>query len=114
MGLYILDQLQTLDATYEVVASRIRFMQNEVERKIRIVGLSTPLANAKDVANWLGIPFPANTFNFHPSVRPTPLEIHIQGFDHNNKAVRMLAMQRPAYNAIKKALPVNTSGGKGP
>jgi pre-mRNA-splicing helicase BRR2 len=96
--------MQILDATYEVVASRIRFMQNEVERKIRIVSLSTPLANAKDVANWLGIPFPGNTFNFHPSVRPTPLEIHIQGFDHNNKTVRLLAMHRPAYNALKKSL----------
>lgn len=109
VGLYILDQLQILDATFEVVASRIRFMQNEVERKIRIVALSTPLANAKDVANWLGISFPSNTFNFHPSVRPTPLEIHIQGFDHNNKAVRILAMHRPAYNAMKKALPLTGS-----
>ncbi len=109
VGLYILDQLQILDATYEVIASRIRFMQNEVERKIRIVALSTPLANAKDVANWLGISFPANTFNFHPSVRPTPLEIHIQGFDHNNKAVRLLAMHRPSYNSIKKSLPISGS-----
>lgn len=96
-----------LDATYEVVASRIRIMQTEIERKIRIVALATPLANAKDVSNWLGITFPGNTFNFHPSVRPTPLEIHIQGFDHNNKAVRMLAMHRPAYNAMKKSLAGN-------
>ena len=57
-------------------------MQNELQttandesNKIRIVALSTSLANAKDVANWLGISFPANTFNFHPSVRPVPLEI---------------------------------------
>jgi pre-mRNA-splicing helicase BRR2 len=94
VGLYILDHMQMLDATYEVVASRIRIMQTdpEVKRKIRILGLSTPLANAKDVSNWLGIAFPAAAFNFHPNVRPTPLEIHIQGFDHNNKAVRMLAM----------------------
>lgn len=104
VGLYILDQMQIMDATYEVVASRIRFMQNEVQRKIRIVALSTPLANAKDVSNWLGISFPSNTFNFHPSVRPNPLEIHIQGFDHNNKAVRLLAMHRPAYNSLKKSL----------
>lgn len=104
VGLYILDHLQMLDATYEVVASRIRLMQNDkdIKRKIRVIGLSTPLANAKDVANWLGVAFPSNSFNFHPTVRPTPLEIHIQGFDHNNKGVRMLAMQRPAYNAIKK------------
>lgn len=85
-------------ATYEVIASRIRYLQNEVERKIRIVALSSPLANSKDVSNWLGIPFPTNCFNFHPSVRPVPLEIHIQGFDHNNKSTRVLAMERPAYN----------------
>lgn len=52
-------------------------MQSEVERKVRIVGLSTPLANSKDVAAWLGVAFPSNTFNFHPSVRPNPIEIHI-------------------------------------
>jgi pre-mRNA-splicing helicase BRR2 len=62
------------------------------------------LANAKDVANWLGISFPSNAFNFHPSVRPVPLEIHIQGFDHNNKQTRVLAMMRPAYNELKKSL----------
>jgi pre-mRNA-splicing helicase BRR2 len=104
--------MQILDAAYEVVASRIRLMQNEVERKIRIVALATPLANAKDVANWLGISFPSNTFNFHPSVRPTPLEIHIQGFDHNNKQVRLLAMHRPAYNALKKSLPISENNRK--
>jgi len=105
VGLYILDNLHLLDATYEVVASRIRFMQSEVERKIRVVALSSSLANAKDVANWLGVSFPANCFNFHPSVRPNPLEIHIQGFDNNNRAVRIIGMHRPAYNALKKAIP---------
>jgi pre-mRNA-splicing helicase BRR2 len=109
VGLYILDHLQMLDATYEVVASRIRIMQTELDRKVRVVALSSPLANAKDVSNWLGIAFPANTFNFHPSVRPTPMEIHIQGFDHNHKAVRLLAMQRPGYNSIKRALAVGSA-----
>ena len=93
---------------YEVVASRIRYMQSELTRRIRILALATPLANAKDVANWLGIGFPLNTFNFHPSVRPVPLEIHIQGFDNNNKGTRVLAMERPAYNALKKHLPLST------
>lgn len=111
VGLYIFDELQLLpelSSVYEVISSRVRYMQNEVERKIRIVALSTPIANAKDIANWLGISFPQNTFNFHPSVRPVPLEIHIQGFDHNNKATRVLAMERPAYNQLKKNLHANT------
>ena len=105
VGLYVLDNLHLLDATYEVVASRIRIMQSEIERKIRIVALSSSLANAKDVSNWLGIQFTTNCFNFHPSVRPSPLEIHIQGFDNNNRAIRIIGMHRPAYNALKKAVP---------
>ena len=41
------------------------------------VALSSSLSNAKDVSQWLG----ASTtgfFNFHPNVRPVPLELHIQ------------------------------------
>jgi pre-mRNA-splicing helicase BRR2 len=46
-------------ATYEVIASRVRYMKNEIEeelkRRIRIVALSASLANAKDISSWLGI-----------------------------------------------------------
>lgn len=58
MSLYIFDEIHLLPeggAVYEVIASRVRYMQNEIEHPIRIIALSTPLANAKDVANWLGI-----------------------------------------------------------
>jgi activating signal cointegrator complex subunit 3 len=48
-----------------------------MDRPVRFVGLSTALANAQDLADWLGIP-PAGLFNFKPSVRPVPLECHIQ------------------------------------
>ena len=39
-------------------------------------------------------------FNFHPSVRPVPLELHIQGFDIAHVPSRLLAMAKPAYYAI--------------
>lgn len=58
VSLYIFDEIHLLPeggAVYEVIASRVRYMQNEIEHPIRIIALSTPLANAKDVANWLGI-----------------------------------------------------------
>jgi activating signal cointegrator complex subunit 3 len=48
-------------------------------RAVRFVGLSTALANAQDLADWLGIT-QAGLFNFKPSVRPVPLECHIQGY----------------------------------
>jgi pre-mRNA-splicing helicase BRR2 len=59
VSLYILDEIQMIpdqNSTYEVLASRIRYIQNQVEGKtIRIVAIGCPIANSKDVASWLGI-----------------------------------------------------------
>jgi pre-mRNA-splicing helicase BRR2 len=68
------------------------------------VALSHSLANAKDVSQWLGCP--ANgSFNFHPNVRPVPLELHIQGFNITHNASRLIAMAKPLHNAISKHSP---------
>ena len=32
---------------------------------------------SQDVSQWLGVG-PTGLFNFHPNVRPVPLELHIQ------------------------------------
>lgn len=59
----------------EVIVSRMRYMAAHLrggERPMRFVGLSTALANAKDVADWLGVG-PVGLFNFKPSVRPVPM-----------------------------------------
>lgn len=55
----------------------MRYISSQIDRPIRIVALSSSLSNAKDVAQWLGCSTTA-TFNFHPNVRPVPLELHIQ------------------------------------
>ncbi len=60
----------------EVVCSRMRYVSSQIDKPIRIVGLSASLADYKDVAQWLGCSANA-TFNFHPSVRPVPLELHV-------------------------------------
>lgn len=39
----------------EVIVSRTNFISSHTESPVRIVGLSTALANAKDLADWLGI-----------------------------------------------------------
>lgn len=57
--------------------SRMRYISSQTERVIRFVGLSTALANARDLADWLGVE-DQGLFNFKPSVRPVPLEVHIQ------------------------------------
>jgi len=85
----------------EIVCSRMRYISSQIEKQIRIVALSASLTDARDVAQWLGCN-PNATFNFHPSVRPIPLELHIQGFNVTHNATRIATMSKPVYNAILK------------
>lgn len=62
----------------EAIVSRMRYVSSQVDAPIRLVGLSTALANASDVAAWLGIG-KVGLFNFKPAVRPVPCTVHIQG-----------------------------------
>ena len=52
-------------------------LDSEVRAQVdmRFVGLSTAMANAHDISEWLDIPSDS-LFNFKPSVRPVPLEVH--------------------------------------
>jgi len=115
----------------EVICSRMRYISSQIERPIRIVALSSSLSNAKDVAHWLGCSA-TSTFNFHPNVRPVPLELHIQvgfgqphllslppalrpaslpaplplqGFNISHTQTRLLSMAKPVYHAIMKHSP---------
>ncbi|XP_045489788.1 putative U5 small nuclear ribonucleoprotein 200 kDa helicase [Pieris rapae] len=103
VSLLIVDALQLLGGEegpiMEVVCSRMRYIASQIGRGIRIVALSLPLADARDVAQWLGCNTNA-TFNFHPSVRPLPLELHIQGFNISHAPSRLAAMTKPIYNSI--------------
>lgn len=44
-------------------------------------------------------------FNFKPSVRPVPLDCHIQGYPGKFYCPRMAAMNKPAYAAIRTYAP---------
>ncbi|WCJ36535.1 Activating signal cointegrator 1 complex subunit 3 [Euphorbia peplus] len=77
----------------------MRYIVSRTENKIRIVALSSSLANAKDLGEWIGASS-HGLFNFPPGVRPVPLEIHIQGVDIANFEARMQAMTKPTYSAI--------------
>ncbi|XP_071445378.1 activating signal cointegrator 1 complex subunit 3 [Hetaerina americana] len=77
--------------------------------RMRIIGLSTALANARDLADWLGIAAGSTgalgLYNFRPSVRPVPLEVHISGFPGKHYCPRMATMNRPAFQAIRQHSP---------
>ncbi|XP_059441040.1 DExH-box ATP-dependent RNA helicase DExH14 isoform X3 [Corylus avellana] len=103
VGLLILDEIHLLGADrgpiLEVIVSRMRYISSQTERAVRFVGLSTALANAGDLADWLGVG-EIGLFNFKPSVRPVPLEVHIQGYPGKYYCPRMNSMNKPAYAAI--------------
>ena len=44
-------------------------------------------------------------FNFRPSVRPVPLEVHIAGFPGKHYCPRMKTMNKPCYKGIKTHSP---------
>ncbi|KAJ0048161.1 hypothetical protein Pint_16233 [Pistacia integerrima] len=99
VGLMILDEIHLLGADrgpiLEVIVSRMRYISSQTERAVRFIGLSTALANAGDLADWLGVG-EVGLFNFKPSVRPVPLE----GYPGKFYCPRMNSMNKPAYAAI--------------
>ncbi|XP_051139813.1 DExH-box ATP-dependent RNA helicase DExH12-like [Andrographis paniculata] len=103
VSLFIIDELHLIGGqggpVLEIIVSRMRYIASQLENKIRIVALSTSLANAKDLGEWIGASS-HGLFNFPPGVRPVPLEIHIQGIDIANFEARMQAMTKPTYTAI--------------
>ncbi|KAK9889219.1 hypothetical protein WA026_004497 [Henosepilachna vigintioctopunctata] len=107
VGLVIIDEIHLLaeerGPVLEVIVSRMNFINSFNKGAIRIVGLSTAMANAGDLANWLGVT--EGLFNFSSAVRPVPLEIHITGFAGKNYCPRMATMNRPAYQAICQYAP---------
>ncbi|TYZ66740.1 hypothetical protein PybrP1_004598 [[Pythium] brassicae (nom. inval.)] len=126
-ALVILDEVHLVGdeprgAVLEVLVSRLRRFSkpsggeagadngsdSDSDSGVRLLGLSTALANAPDVAQWLGIPrerAPQQVFNFRASVRPVPMEVHIQGFPERHYVARMAAMNKPTFLAITTHAP---------
>ncbi|OJJ46243.1 hypothetical protein ASPZODRAFT_16841 [Penicilliopsis zonata CBS 506.65] len=106
--LFIADELHMLGGyggyVYEVVVSRMHYIALQTENDMRIVGLSVPISNARDIGEWIG----ANKhtiYNFSPHARPVPLELHIQSFTIPHFPSLMLAMAKPAYHSILQLSP---------
>lgn len=104
IGLLIADDLQLIGggdvgAVYEVIISRTRYVCAQVEQKTRIVGLSVSVANARDLGEWMGATS-STVFNFSPSTRPLPLEVHLQSYNVPHFPSLMITMAKPAYLAL--------------
>ncbi|XP_078001399.1 activating signal cointegrator 1 complex subunit 3-like [Glandiceps talaboti] len=109
VSLLVIDEIHLLGddrgPVLEVIVSRTNFISSHTEKTLRVVGLSTALANARDLADWLAID-QVGMFNFRPSVRPVPLEVHINGFPGKHYCPRMATMNKPTFQAIQTHSPV--------
>uniref|UniRef100_A0A4W6ERX7 Activating signal cointegrator 1 complex subunit 3 n=1 Tax=Lates calcarifer TaxID=8187 RepID=A0A4W6ERX7_LATCA len=108
VAILIIDEIHLLGEdrgpVLEVIVSRTNFISSHTSKSVRVVGLSTALANARDLADWLGIG-QVGLFNFRPSVRPVPLEVHIHGFPGQHYCPRMASMNKPTFQAIRSHSP---------
>uniref|UniRef100_A0A0N4UZQ9 Activating signal cointegrator 1 complex subunit 3 n=1 Tax=Enterobius vermicularis TaxID=51028 RepID=A0A0N4UZQ9_ENTVE len=110
VALVIIDEIHLLGvergAVLEAIITRIKLVSAKQKNinPLRVIGLSTALANAGDVAEWLDIS-EAGLYNFRPSVRPVPVEVHIAGFPGQYYCPRMALMNKPAFKAIKTFSP---------
>ncbi|XP_055901918.1 activating signal cointegrator 1 complex subunit 3 [Eupeodes corollae] len=108
VSLIVIDEIHLLGEdrgpVIEVIVTRTNFISSNTKKSIRIIGLSTALANAQDLAGWLGIQ-ETGLYNFKPSVRPVPLAVHINGFSGKHYCPRMATMNRPTFQAIRTYSP---------
>ena len=111
VALIIIDEIHLLGEdrgpVLEVIVSRTNFIASHTGRTLRLIGLSTAVANARDLADWLNIG--QVKLNFRPSVRPVPLEVHISGFPGKHYCPRMATMNKPTFQ-VKITFKRHTSG----
>jgi hypothetical protein len=90
--------LHAIDEAYELAISRLR----QQHPRTRVVGVSYPLADARDMAAWLGAPA-HHTYSFSPSANAEPVELAFHPFPIPHSTALLHAMIAPTYEALMSA-----------
>lgn len=106
--LVIMDEIHLLaldrGPILEMIVLRMNYVLAQTKRPVRLLGMSTAVLNAHDMAGWLRVK--NGLFNFPQLVRPVPLLMYIDGFPDNLAFCPLMkVMNRPAFMAIKQHLP---------
>ncbi|QLG72969.1 hypothetical protein HG535_0E00530 [Zygotorulaspora mrakii] len=109
VSLVIMDEVHLLASDrgpiLEMIVSRMNYISSQTNRPVRLLGMSTAVSNAYDMASWLGVKN-NGLFNFSSSVRPVPLKMYIDGFPDNLAFCPLMkTMNKPAFMAIKQHSP---------
>lgn len=98
LDLIVAHDLHALDPSYELLLSRLRWAHPTA----RVVGSSSPLLDADDLAAWLGAT-PQSTYSFSPSSRSSSLTTSFQPFSTPHSASLLRSMIKPAYTSMRTA-----------
>ena len=109
VSLIIMDEIHLLASDrgpiLEMIVSRMNYISSQTSVPVRLLGMSTAVSNAYDMAGWLGVKN-NGLYNFSSSVRPVPLKMYIDGFTDNLAfAPLMRTMNKPTFMAIKQHSP---------
>lgn len=94
-----MDDLHLLDETYELAA--VHLLQQSYRSSMRIVGLSSSLRDAQDLATWLGVSS-FGLYSFSPADRGRSVQVTTQAYSLSHSATLMKAMVKPVYSACKE------------
>lgn len=113
VGLIIFDNINLLSskmghgAAFEVVASRMRYIaadgKENGENPFRMVAISDPIANAREIGHWLGC-HPSAVFSFHPKdlCKDFKLDVISGSFGHRFRESQAIVMSRSILAAMRK------------
>jgi len=105
VGLVIIDEVHMLGLergpVLEVIVSRMRYIGNAMNAKVRFVCLSTALSCAYDVGQWIGCS-KKGLFNFGMEARPVKVTIRTMGFKEKAYCPCMEAMNKPIFQKINQ------------
>lgn len=109
ISLVIMDEIHLLASDrgpiLEMIVSRMNYIASRTRQPVRLLGMSTAVSNAYDMAGWLGVKS-RGLYNFPSSVRPVPLKMYIDGFPDNLAFCPLMkTMNKPAFMAIKQHSP---------
>ncbi|AAS50913.2 ABR142Wp [Eremothecium gossypii ATCC 10895] len=109
VSLVIMDEIHLLASDrgpiLEMIVSRMNYISAQTKKPIRLLGMSTAVANAYDMAGWLGVKN-NGLYNFPSSIRPVPLKMYIDGFPDNLAFCPLMkTMNKPAFMAISQHSP---------
>ncbi|CAE6454479.1 unnamed protein product [Rhizoctonia solani] len=106
VNMIVLESLESLDAEYELAIAILRHATQMIP--VRFIGITAPLTDTSDLANWLAVPTRGN-YSFRPQDREQDLTTASQTFSIPHSGALFRAMAKPVYTALRSMKSTETA-----